>query len=193
MAQQSSQDSAVELDCLCGQRLKLEPGLLGRLMHCPHCGRLLRVALQFLLVSEERARNLTALCACGRLIVTGKEMSGRAVTCRACGRRVVMPRPVVRPGAGEVLRISPQALQRQMNRMRGRLRRGRPPGAGMTVAGPGQRACVNTACGYPLARAANVCPRCGTNQTTGVCYVGRGPERDPKGRWKRPPRAERAR
>jgi len=168
MASETVQDNLIRLKCVCGQELGLDPELLGRVVRCPQCRRYLRAALQFLLLREERAPNQTALCTCGRLL----------------------PKATVRPYGG-VVRISPRALQRQMNRLLARRERTkgvRPLPArasrGPVKLRPGQVPCANAECGMPLPRGANVCPWCGVNVKTGVRYVGPGPRRDPRGKWR---------
>ncbi len=148
-----------------------------------------------MLMESGLAPNLTALCTCGRFIVEKPGRAGKTVRCRMCGRRVVLPKPVERPGAESVIRVSPKALERQLKRLRGEHQgpRLRGQAALLQRAGlrgrinlrPGQEVCVNPDCGLPLPLGANVCSRCGVNVKTGVRYEGVGPERDPKGKWKR--------
>jgi len=190
MASETVQDNLIRLKCVCGQELGLDPELLGRVVRCPQCRRYLRAALQFLLLREERAPNQTALCTCGRLLIAQPRMAGQTVECKICHQRVVLPKATVRPYGG-VVRISPRALQRQMNRLLARRERTkgvRPLPArasrGPVKLRPGQVPCANAECGMPLPRGANVCPWCGVNVKTGVRYVGPGPRRDPRGKWR---------
>ncbi len=169
---------------------------MGRILRCPHCRRFLRPGLQFLLVRQDLAPNLTALCTCGRFIVEAPDAAGKTVTCRMCGQRMILPQPTQRPGAAEtVVRISPDALQRQMSRLLGERRRGQPreslqrllrTAPRLPYGRPRHREtpCVNPACRMPFRTDANVCPHCGVNRKTGVVYAGPGPDRDPRGRWK---------
>jgi len=196
MATDTSHSGLVRLRCVCGGRLAFEADLLGRVFRCPHCRRYLRAALQFLLVRQDLAPNLTALCTCGRFIVEPPNAAGTTVTCRMCGQRMVLPSPTRKLGPGDTLvRISPKAIQRQMNRAVGERRRGQPRPSLLRLSrtaakrrlepGPGQTPCVNPGCRLSFRSDANVCPHCGVNRKTGHRYAGPGPERDPKGKWKR--------
>jgi len=120
MAEDTSQDGAIHIRCVCGEELRLSPELLGRVLVCPHCKRYLRTALQFLLVEQEAAPNLTAVCTCGRFIIEKASSAGKTVTCKMCGQRVVLPMPLQRRDDARVVRIPPQALEKQLSRARGR-------------------------------------------------------------------------
>jgi len=202
MATDRSHSGLIRLRCVCGGRLAFEADLLGRVFRCPHCRRYLRPALQFLLVRQDMAPNLTALCTCGRFIVEPPDAAGTTVTCRVCGQRMVLPSPTRKLGPGDtILRISPKAIQRQMNRAMGERHRGQPrptadqpretllrldrTAAGRLEPGPGETPCVNPHCRLSFRSEANVCPHCGANRKTGRRYAGPGPERNPKGKWKR--------
>lgn len=194
MAQPTSSQGIVRLECVCGGEVLLDPELLGRIVPCPHCGRLLRAALQFLLVDETIAPNITVPCPCGRFIVAQTSQAGKEVTCRACGRKLTVPRPVERANARRVVRVPPDVLKKQLRRGRAKARGSGGPrsrrgtaGAAKTVSlKPGQQVCANPECGSPLPIGANVCFACGTNVKTGLAYEGRGPEGDPAGKWHAP-------
>ena len=193
MAHEASSEELIRLKCACGGELQLDPEVLGRVITCPHCKRFLLPALQFLLVDEELAPNITVPCPCGRFIVAAVGRAGKQAQCRACGRRLILPAAVDRPNAPSVVRVTPQALKAQLRRGPGAARGGaaaktsrlKETGKAPAVAlWPGQQQCVNPECRATLPVGANVCARCGTNVKTGIAYDGRGPEEDPKGKWR---------
>ncbi|MDP6439153.1 MAG: hypothetical protein QGH74_05945 [Candidatus Brocadiia bacterium] len=195
MAHEASGEELVRLNCACGGELQLDPEVLGRIVTCPHCKRFLRPALQFLLVDEELAPNITVPCPCGRFIVEDVGRAGKQAQCKACGRKLILPAAVDRPSAPSVVRVTPQALKAQLRRGPGASRSGggaktsRLKGTGKAPAvalRPGQQQCVNPACRAALPAGANVCALCATNVKTGIAYDGRGPEDDPKGKWSAP-------
>jgi len=193
MSDQEPNGALVQLKCICGERLLLDPEILGRMVKCPACRRLLRPALQFLLLDESVAPNITVPCLCGRFIVESLRRAGKQVQCAACGQRLVLPRPADRPNAPPVVRVSPETLKKQLRRPAAAARKA--PGssvlkrsaAGKTITlKPGQQACVNENCKALLPLGSVVCPCCGTNIRTGVIYEGIGPSRDPVGKWRMP-------
>ncbi|MFP4027246.1 MAG: hypothetical protein ACLFWL_05595 [Candidatus Brocadiia bacterium] len=197
MAQETTKDNAIQIKCICGKELLIDPELLGRIFPCPHCGSYLRTGLQFLMVDEALAPNIAAMCTCGRFIVEPPDRAGKTVKCKVCGRRVVLPKPAKGRTKQRVLRIPPRILEKQLSRVLKKGKRQEEGGTGGQVerlrrAGhsgrislrPGQKVCVNEDCSIPLPPGANVCPRCGVNATTGEKYEGPGPEADPVGKWK---------
>ncbi|NLW51330.1 MAG: hypothetical protein GXY85_10910 [Candidatus Brocadiaceae bacterium] len=191
MARQTVIRGTVSLRCVCGRTVEFEQGLLGRVFRCPHCGRLLRPALQFLLIDRRMAPNLTAQCACGHFVVEERGRVGARVRCTACGAQLIMPQPTVSFGAAPVARVPRKALQERMKRSARphervppnveRLTAPVPPVA--STLRPGETVCVNPECGALLTPRAIVCSRCGTNRFTGQRYTGPGPAGDPRGRW----------
>ena len=148
-----------------------------------------------MMVEQEMAPNLTAVCTCGRFIVAKGRKAGKKVKCAMCGRRVVLPKPVEKEGRREPTRISPRALEKQLKRARGRSKKRRSTSTGAAKAvgrhaaqrfslKPGQEVCTNPDCRLPLPAGSNVCPRCKQNIISGVRYESPGPENDPTGRWK---------
>ncbi|MDP6107157.1 MAG: hypothetical protein QGI33_01835 [Candidatus Brocadiia bacterium] len=191
MAHEASSEELIRLNCACGGELQLDPEVLGHVVTCPHCKRFLRPALQFLLIDDEFAPNITVPCPCGRFIVEDVGRAGRPAQCKACRRKLVLPAAVDRPNAPSVVRVTPQALKAQLRRGPGESRGGgaktsRLKGTGRATAvalRPGQQHCVGPGCGATLPAGANVCALCGTNVKTGIAYDGRGPEEDPRGKW----------
>ena len=201
MSEETVDDGAIRFKCVCEQELRIEPELLGRVFHCPTCKRNLRLGLQFLLVDQQYAPNLAAVCTCGRFIVETADKAGKKVKCKMCGQQMVLPKPVDRKEAAVVIRVPASVLRKQIKRVRGE----RPEAATaaqdggdgeisrMQKAGhkgrisllSGQQVCVNPKCSIPLPVGANVCARCGVNLKTGVRYEGIGPEEEPVGKWKR--------
>jgi len=196
MAEDTTQDAAIHVNCVCGESLRIDPELLGRVIPCPHCKRYFRPALQFLMVEQSLAPNLAVVCTCGRFIVEKPSRAGKTVKCKMCGQRVVLPKPVERSTKESVIRIPPRVLEKQLSRAQGREQRRREVRGGeverLRRAGhsgrislrPGQEVCCNPKCSLPMPPGANVCPRCGVNLKTGIRYEGPGPERDPVGKWK---------
>lgn len=192
MAQAVQTEQVVRVNCACGQEMRLEPQLLGRIIRCLHCGRYVRVGLQFLLIDRSWAPNLTVQCACGRFIVETPDKVGKQVRCKACKRQLVMPQPVVKFDSNGLVRVPRKILENQLNR--GKLRQERAPKemtrlesaghAGRITLGPGQHICVNPNCGALMRARANVCSKCGTNRLTGKRYEAKGPAADPQGTWK---------
>ena len=189
---ETNQNGAIHFKCVCGGELQIEPELLGRVFSCTHCGRYLRAGLQFLMADEEIAPNLTGICTCGRFMVERVARVGKVAKCPVCGQRMTLPKAVDRPGADRVVRVQPGMLVKQLARLRGKRRQRRQPQRideiaieGRVSLRPGQQVCANSQCGCPLPLGANVCARCGVNVKTGVAYLGPGPERDPKAKWKR--------
>jgi hypothetical protein len=193
----TSAQSAVRIQCVCGREIAFVQELLGRVFPCPYCGRYLRAGLQFLMLDQQQAPNLTAVCTCGRFIVEKTRRAGKKSKCRICGRRVVLPKPVEKEGPPGPSRISPSALEKQLKRARGKRRRraarsSRPSRRKLrhqTVPErfslkPGQTVCPNPECRTPLPSGANVCPRCAMNLKVGVRYEAPGPAEDPTGKWK---------
>lgn len=186
-------NGAIRLRCVCDRELCIDPKLLGRVFSCPYCRRYLRPALQFLMADQTLAPNVTVLCTCGRFIVQPTDMAGKKATCAACGQKIILPGPVKRRGSERVVRVPPGVLRRQLKRVKGEHTRLGGDVRQLDVAGhrgrislrPGQQVCVNPDCRFPLPAGANVCSHCGTNVRTGNAYKGLGPERDPRGKWKR--------
>lgn len=192
MAKATVPKDMVVIRCVCGEEVVFDGQLLGKIIPCPHCGRYLRPALQFLLVDKSVAPNLTVQCTCGRFIVESPDKVGKRVRCNACKKHLVMPQPVVKFGAEPYVRVPRKVLQDQLREVR---KKWGPEPAGMDTsesaapAGrvrlrPGEHICVNADCGALLRARANVCPRCGTNRLTGECYAGPGPGADPVGKWR---------
>lgn len=176
---------------MCGGDVEFEQELLGRIFPCPHCGRRLRPALQFLLVEKSLAPNLTAQCTCGHFIVTDASKAGKRVRCAVCRAHLLMPQPVVTTSGVPVMRVPRKVLRDRMRRAR--VEKQREPAqmarlrsathSGRISLRPGEHICVNPDCGALLSVRANVCPKCGTNRVSGRRYSGPGPEADPVGRW----------
>jgi len=187
----NSDGRAISVECACGERLKIVPDLLGRVLSCPHCGRRLRVALRFLLMAGEMAPNITIQCTCGRFIIESTNKAGKRVTCGVCGQRFVLPKPVLREGHGKVVRVPQATLRRQLRTVQRepQVELGEPERleravwAGNVSLKPGESVCVNPHCGALLPGGANVCARCGTNVRTGRSCKAPGPRADPRGRW----------
>jgi hypothetical protein len=191
MARRTVTRGTVGIRCMCGGTVEFEQELLGRVFRCPHCGRYLRPALQFLLVDREIAPNLTAQCTCGHFIVEDPSRAGKRIRCKACRMHLLMPHPVVSVGVEPVARVSRKVLRDRMRRSD--MERQRVPAemerlqhathAGRVSLRPGESICVNPGCGALLSLRANVCSKCGTNRITGRRYTGPGPAGDPTGRW----------
>ncbi len=187
-------NNEIIVNCVCGEEVEIAREMLGHIFPCPDCGRNLRISLQFLMLDREVAPNLTAVCTCGRFIVSKTRKAGKKATCKMCGRRVALPKPVeVESGRGPV-RLHPKALEKQLRKARNRAREEGKKIPGQKRAGrsrpqhfslkPGQEVCRNPDCKMPLPPGANVCPRCHFNQATGTRYESPGPENDPVGSWK---------
>jgi hypothetical protein len=193
MVEQVKNDEVISFKCLCGQELQLEPQLLGRIVPCPQCRRCLRVGLQFLLVEESLAPNITVICRCGRFIVESPRMIGKPVKCKVCGQQFMLPEPVDRPSLAPVVRVPPRALQKHLHSAQGTIAKHADPSesqlytaarSGRITLRPGQQFCANPKCSAMLPSGGNVCPYCGTNVKTKTHHVGSGPEADPVGKWK---------
>jgi hypothetical protein len=192
MAADQAVEDRVELECVCGGAVRLEPELLGRVVPCRHCGRYLRPALQFMLADQEYAPNLAAQCTCGHFVVAPPDAGGKRVRCKVCRTHVIMPRPVVKFDVEPFVRVPRKVLQGSLRREEGARERASEEMGRLTTAahagritlGPGQRICVNPDCGALLPMRAAVCPQCGTNRITGERYEGPGPEADPSSKWR---------
>jgi len=192
MAETLPAAQAVRITCPCGEEVRLEPQLLGRIVACPHCGTYLRPALQFLLVDRSFAPNLTVQCTCGRFIVEPADRVGKRARCRMCKSHVIMPQPVVKFDTDGCVRVPRKVLSNQLTRtQRSRERASKEmtrlesaAHKGRITLGPGEHICVNVKCGALMRARAVVCPKCGTNRITGQRYQGAGPEGDPRGKWK---------
>jgi hypothetical protein len=184
----------VSLTCVCGEEVRFEPQLLGRIIACPHCGRYLRPALQFFLADKDLAPNLTAQCMCGHFIVEGTNTVGKRARCKVCKNHLILPRPVVKTDVERLVRVPRKVLESQLRRGKEARRRAEGEMTKLESAGhkgrislrPGEHICPNTACGALLPMRANVCAKCGTNRLTGVRYEGPGPDGDPLGDWHQP-------
>ncbi|MHC4480244.1 MAG: hypothetical protein ACYS8K_01995 [Planctomycetota bacterium] len=194
MAERGSRTrETIRLNCPCGRELEFEAQLLGRIISCPHCGRYMRPALQFLMADESLAPNLTAPCPCGHFIVERVDKAGGHARCKVCKSHLVMPQPVVKFGVDPLVRVPAKMLQSGMKRgENGRRRATREmtklrsaAHAGRISLRPGENICVNVDCGALLGVRANVCPKCGTNRLTGSRYKSSGPAADPAGRWRK--------
>jgi len=184
----------VKIQCVCGGVVEFAPQVLGRVVRCRHCRRYLRAALQFLLVDQSLAPNLTAQCTCGHFIVEQPGMAGQRARCDVCKSHFILPQPVVKLNGEAVVRVPRKALENQLRRTEGG--RQRLPAemarlksaahAGRISLRPGEYICVNPDCGALLSVRANVCSKCGTNRLTGERYEAPGPGRDPVGRWEEP-------
>ena len=185
---------AVKIQCVCGGVVEFAPQALGRVIRCPHCRRYLRPALQFLLMDQSLAPNLTAQCTCGRFIVAEPGMAGQRAHCNACKSHFILPQPVVRFNAEPVVRVPRKVLENQLKRPDAARQRVPVEMARLTSAAhagrislrPGEHICVNPNCGALLSARGNVCSKCGTNRLTGERYDVPGPARDPVGRWEEP-------
>ena len=184
--------NVIELTCLCGEELMLEPRLLGRIIPCPHCGRYLRPALQFLLVDKALAPNLTVQCSCGHFLVEKVNRIGKRTRCPVCKGHLMLPQPVVKFGSDGVIRVPRKVLENQLHGASTRQARKSKEVTRLETAAtrgrislrPGEHICVNPGCGSLMSPGANVCTKCGTNRLTGEAYVGPGPSKDPRGKWK---------
>ncbi len=182
----------VRIQCVCGGEVLFEPQLLGRIIPCPHCGRYLRPALQFLLAEGSQAPNLTAQCTCGHFIVESPAKVGKRARCKVCKSHLLMPEPAVKFGVDPLVRVPRRILQSRVQKMEvGRERTPREMArlrsaahAGRISLRPGEHICVNEKCGALLGVRANVCPKCGTNRLTGERYEGPGPSGDALGEWR---------
>jgi DNA-directed RNA polymerase subunit RPC12/RpoP len=191
MAVAGSPRDAVRLRCICGHRIQFDGHLLGQVMSCPYCNRYLRPALQFLLVDQALAPNLTAQCTCGHFIVEGKDKAGKRTRCKVCKSHLLLPDVAVKFNGEAVVRVPRKSLKSQLKRVDGGRQRAMPEmgrlksatHAGRISLRPGEHICANPNCGALLAMRANVCPKCGTNRLTGERYVGAGPAKDPVGTW----------
>ncbi|MFW6189358.1 MAG: hypothetical protein ACOC7T_02905 [Planctomycetota bacterium] len=191
MADTVSTQNVIKLTCRCGEEVKLQADLLGRIVPCRHCGRYLRPALQFLLLEQELAPNLTVQCTCGHFVVAEPKRGGKRVKCPCCEKELVMPHPVMKFGSGGVIRVPRRALEKQLQRRKSSkqsksaevTRLEQAARSGRVSLRPGEHLCVNPDCGALLGPGANVCPKCGTNRLTGERYEGPGPESDPQGSW----------
>lgn len=186
-------NNAITLHCACGEKMELAREMLGHIFPCPACGRNVRVSLQFLMLDQEVAPNLTAVCTCGRFIVAKPNKAGKKVTCNVCGRRVALPQPVKDKKGHGPTRIHPRALEKQLRKARQHAKqedrsettRDQPSvrQTGPFSLKPGQQVCIDSDCKMPLPPGANICTRCCLNQTTGNRYSSPGPENDPVGSW----------
>jgi len=192
MAEATLPQEVVRITCPCGEEVRFEAQLLGRVIPCPHCHRYLRPALQFLLVDKSAAPNLTVQCTCGRFVVQPPSKVGKMVRCRACKSHLLMPQPVIKFNTEGCVRVPRKVLQAQLTRTQRSLERTpkemtrleSAAHAGRITLGPGEHICVNAKCGALMRAHAIVCPKCGTNRLTGRRYTGPGPEGDPQGKWK---------
>ncbi len=192
MGRTTTPENAVSLRCLCGGKLVIDADALGRTIRCPNCERYLRPGLQFVLVDEGRAPNLTVQCKCGHFVVTEPGRKGKRVRCPVCKQKLVMPQAVVKYDSPGAVRVPRKALERQLRRVRRRTERPSKEitrlesaaHAGRITLRPGEHICVNLECGALMRAGAIVCPKCGTNRITGERYEGPGPEGDPEGKWK---------
>jgi len=192
MARATVPKGAVVVQCVCGEDVEFDAQKLGRIIRCPHCQRYIRPALQFLLIDQALAPNLTVQCNCGRFVVTEARRAGKTVRCPGCRSHLKLPAPAIKFGAERVVRVPRKVLERQLRQVlkkplpRPLLRPGMRGAAhlGRITLHPGEHICINEDCGALLRAGANVCPRCGTNRLTGEAYKGAGPEADPVGKWK---------
>lgn len=185
--------NAIVFYCKCGEKVEIAREMLGHIFPCPACGRNLRVALQFLMLGQKVAPNLTAVCTCGRFIVAKPKKAGKKATCKMCGRRVALPRPIHDKKGRGPTRIHPRALGKQLRKARKRAQkegkreptrqRSTKSRASHFSLKPGQEVCKNEDCKMPLPPGANVCPSCYLNQTTLTRYESPGPQNDPEGSW----------
>lgn len=191
MAESTTPQQAVRIQCVCGGVIAFEPQLLGRIIQCPHCSRPLRPALQFLLIDRNEAPNLTAQCKCGHFIVAETDKAGKRARCKVCRNHLIMPTPSTRSSSSAVIRVPRRVLRDRMKRPQASRERAPEEMARLQSAAhsgrislrPGEHICVNPECGALLGVRANVCPKCGTNRVTGVAYRGVGPQGDPIGDW----------
>ena len=192
MAETTIPENVIQFNCPCGEELQIEPRLLGRIISCRHCGRYLRPALQFLLVDKALAPNLTVQCGCGHFLVEKANRMGKRARCPVCKNHLMMPQPVVKFGSDGVIRVPRKVLENQLRGPTVRQARKSKEVTRLETAAtrgrislrPGEHICINPGCGSLMSPGANVCPKCGTNRLTGEAYVGPGPSKDPRGKWK---------
>lgn len=192
MQELETRPDGVVFECACGAQVAINPLDLGAVVSCGDCGRYLRPTLQFLLVDQSKAPNLTVQCACGHFVVTPPDQVGKRATCQVCKRAMIMPQPVVKFDSPGVVRVPRKVLKSQLRRSEHRKERASKEmtrlesasHAGRITLRPGEHICVNLECGALLPPSANICPKCGTNRLTGRTYEGPGPEADPIPKWK---------
>ncbi len=182
----------VEFPCICGERLNIALEVLGRSFPCPHCRTLLRPALQFLLVDQKHAPNLTVQCTCGHFVVKRATDVGQRAECAVCGRHLILPQPVIKFNTNGVVRVRRKVLENQLRKAK--MQRQRSPKEmtrleiashhGRITLRPGEHICMNMNCGALLGPSSIICCKCGTNRLTSRAYHGPGPDGDPKSAWK---------
>lgn len=174
------QDQSVTFDCLCGKKVTVSVGELGRTTKCAHCERYLRPGLSMVLVPQSKAKSVTLLCPKGHFIVSSTVREGRVVKCEACQLHLVVPPFQKRAPSRDVVRIPQSSLRRVVQPEKPSIPRRRKEHVSVeSLAAFGGRKCVNPMCRGDLAQGENVCRQCGTNNVTGQVYMGKDPARDP--------------
>lgn len=80
-----SPSGKLEFLCGCGQRLKADKQLAGKMVRCPRCASV---------VTIPGPRPIPVMCGgCGQEFVARGELAGRVVKCTACGRPMTVPKP----------------------------------------------------------------------------------------------------
>jgi len=182
----------VDFPCICGERLHISPALLGRIFPCPQCNALLRPSLQFLLIDQKRAPNLTVQCTCGHFVIKQATDVGQHAECLVCGRHLILPQPVIKFNTDGVVRVRRKVLENQLRKAK--MQHERSPKEmtrlesashhGRITLRPGEHICVNLDCGALLGPSSIICCKCSTNRLTSRSYHGPGPDGDPKPAWK---------
>lgn len=84
--------AALEVVCLCGQRMVAKRELAGKRVKCPHCGDV--VTLPGLEAAQTTARHIVVACQhCHQRFLAKGELAGKAVRCPMCKRPLTVPRP----------------------------------------------------------------------------------------------------
>jgi len=186
----------IEFPCICGERLEIVPEVLGRAFPCPHCHILLRPSLQFLLIDQKRAPNLTVQCTtCGHFVIKQATDVGQRAECRVCGGHLILPQPVIKFNTDGVVRIRRKMLENQLRKAKmqkqrsskemTRLESASQSHHGRITLRPGEHICVNVNCGALQGPSSIICCKCGTNRLTARAYHSPGPDADPRAAWKR--------
>jgi len=83
---------ALEVVCLCGQRMVAKRELAGKRVKCPRCGDI--VTLPGLEAAQTTARHIVVACQqCHQRFLAKGELAGKAVRCPMCRRPLTVPRP----------------------------------------------------------------------------------------------------
>jgi ribosomal protein S27E len=83
---------AMEVVCLCGQRLMAKRELAGKRVKCPRCSDV--VTLPSHAAANSSPRHLVVACHhCGQRFLARGDLAGKAVRCAVCGRPLTVPKP----------------------------------------------------------------------------------------------------